>query len=262
VLPPPVPVTLTVNGLVVLALSPLTVTVVLCPAVIDEGLKEQVAPEEQENVIFEVKLLAPTAVTVKVVEVVPIRILLVRLLAESVKRLVPVPLRETAWEPPEALSEMVRAPVRDPLAVGVKLTLTAQLVPGLSVAPGMPVAIPQVLVSAKSPEAVIAVRVMAELLPFTSRTFCAGLVEPTGSPGKIKLLGVTVRTPPPADTPLPVTVIMCGLPAALSVIATCSVLGPITVGLYVILIVQVALPAGTVAPQLLISAKSPLAWML
>jgi hypothetical protein len=55
-------------------------------------------------------------------------------------------------------------------------------------------------------------------------------------------------------TPFPVTVIWCGLPAELSVIVTCSVLGPTVVGMNVTLTVQVPLPAGTVAPQSLVWA--------
>jgi hypothetical protein len=177
-----------------------------------------------------VKVLEAVAATWNVVDFVPTRMVLVRLVDESVKRLLPVPVSVIACEPPEALSVIVTAPEREPLAVGVNVMLMAQLVLGLRTADGMLVAMPQVFVSAKSPEAVIAVIVIATLLPFTTCTVCAGLVDPTGRLGKIKLLGISVSTPPPADTPLPVTVMTCGLPAALSVIVTCSVVGPITVG--------------------------------
>ena len=65
-----------------------------------------------------------------------------RLTAAAV--LVPVPERLTVWGLPAALSAMLSAAVRAPLAAGVKVTLTAQLAPAATLAP-------QLLVWAKSP---------------------------------------------------------------------------------------------------------------
>src|SRR5437870_4396548 len=56
--------------------------------------------------------------------------------------------------------------------------------------------------------------------------------------------------------PLPLRLICCGLPAALSVIETAAVLEPVAVGLNVTLMAQLA-PAATVLPQLLVWVKSP-----
>ena len=69
----------------------------------------------------------------------------VRVLIDSVMTgTVPVPVSETACGLLEALSVMVSAPVREPLAVGVKVTLTVQLeLPATLV--------PQLLLCAKSP---------------------------------------------------------------------------------------------------------------
>jgi hypothetical protein len=55
--------------------------------------------------------------------------------------------------------------------------------------------------------------------------------------------------------PVPVSVTVCGLPVALSVIVSVPVRVPPAVGVKVTLIVQLA-PAATVDPQVLVSAKS------
>lgn len=63
----------------------------------------------------------------------------------------------------------------------------------------------------------------------------------------------------PLLAPVPVSGIVCGLPAALSVIVTAPVRVPVAVGLNATLIVQPA-PAATELPQVppLANAKSPL----
>ncbi len=63
------------------------------------------------------------------------------------------------------------------------------------------------------------------------------------------------------SSPLPVTVTVCGLPSALSVMATFPALGPLAVGLKATWTVQLAL-IGTSEPQLLVWEESPLASML
>jgi hypothetical protein len=57
---------------------------------------------------------------------------------------VPVPVRLTVWVAGLALSVMVKEPLREPLAVGVKVTLRVQLALAARLAP-------QVLVWEKSP---------------------------------------------------------------------------------------------------------------
>src|SRR5579859_7644932 len=59
------------------------------------------------------------------------------------------------------------------------------------------------------------------------------------------------------DPPVPLNVTVCGLPGALSVIAIEPDLGPVAVGVKVIVSVQFA-PTATEPPQLLVTAKSPL----
>jgi hypothetical protein len=164
VFPPLVPVTVKFKGLGVLADRPVTVKVLLWPAVMTAGLNEQVAPDEQDREMLETKPLGADAETVKVADVVPTKILAERLVAESMSTAPPVPEREADCGLPEPLSVTRREPVRDPLDVGVKVTLTAQLAPGLRTLG----AAPQLLVSAKSPLMLIAVRVIAVLLPLTS----------------------------------------------------------------------------------------------
>src|SRR5437016_14500472 len=61
--------------------------------------------------------------------------------------------------------------------------------------------------------------------------------------------------------PVPVMLMVCGLPAMLSVIVTAPVRMPVAVGVNVTLMVQLA-PAATDVPQVLVCMKSPLATML
>src|SRR5580692_5654348 len=57
---------------------------------------------------------------------------------------VPVPVSETVWALPLALSVIVIAPLRVPVTVGVKVTLIAQFAPAATL-------VPQVFVWLKSP---------------------------------------------------------------------------------------------------------------
>jgi hypothetical protein len=86
----------------------------------------------------------------------------------------PPPVKETVCGEPVALSVMLRVSVRLPVEVGVKVTdrlhdpTAARLVP-------------QVWLTAKSPEAAIEVRLKAAVPEFVSVTVCAALVLPTVS---------------------------------------------------------------------------------
>ena len=71
-----------------------------------------------------------------------------------------------------ALSVIVRVPVRVPVAVGLKVTEMLQLAPAATL-------VPQVLVSAKSPEAAIEVIESDAWPELVSVTDWAVLVEPT-----------------------------------------------------------------------------------
>jgi hypothetical protein len=68
----------------------------------------------------------------------------------------PVPVRLTDWVAGLALSVMVTAPVLIPVAVGLKVTLRAQLAPAATLAP-------QVLVWEKSPLTVMLVTLRVAL---------------------------------------------------------------------------------------------------
>lgn len=209
---PSVPVTLMFSGLEVVAVSPLTVTVLLWPAVTVLGLNAHVAPDEQVSVIVSKKVLGAEAVTVNVSVAVPIWMTLERVLAESENNAFPLPESATDCAPTAALSEMVTVPDRAPLPVGVKEMLIAHPSPTLR----MPGRVPQVLVSAKSPVIVMELSVSEALPVFVRCTTSVGLVVPMASDGKVKLVGVMVRNPAEDATPFPVTVIRCGLPVALS----------------------------------------------
>jgi hypothetical protein len=69
---------------------------------------------------------------------------------------VPVPVRLTVWVAGLALSVMVIEPLREPVAVGVNITLRVQLALAATLAP-------QVLVWEKSPLAVMLVRLRVAL---------------------------------------------------------------------------------------------------
>jgi hypothetical protein len=81
----------------------------------------------------------------------------------------PVPVKVMVCGLPAALSEMLRLPLRVPVAEGIKTTLTVQLFPA-----GTPVA--QVFVWVKSPVAEILEMVSAALPVLVRVTGCAALV--------------------------------------------------------------------------------------
>ncbi len=146
-----------------------------------------------------------------------------------------------------ALSVIVSEAVHDPIAVGVNLTRMVQLEPAASVAP-------HVCVSEKS---VLSVPVIAMLVMFNtalpvleSVTFWLPLVVPTFRAAKVMLVRDRLTTGAP---PVPVRLMVCGLPAALSVMLTEAVRVPVAVGVNVTEIVQLALAASE-APQVLVCA--------
>ena len=137
---------------------------------------------------------------------------------------------------------MVTAPVRVPIAVGVKVTLRVQLAPAARLAL-------HVFISEKSPLTMMPIMLRAELPLLQSVTVCALLHVPTACAGKVREAGERLITGVATPVPVRLTVWVAGL--ALSVIVKVPVSEPATVGAKVTLRVQLA-PAATVAPQLLV----------
>ncbi len=94
------------------------------------------------------------------------------------------------------------------------------------------------------------VMLRATLPVFVSVTFCAALVVPTSWLAKVRLAADRLTT---GAVPVPVRLMVCGLPAALSVMLTEAVRVPVAVGVKVTLMVQLA-PAATEVPQVLVCA--------
>jgi hypothetical protein len=115
---------------------------------------------------------------------------------------IPVPLKLIDWGLPLALSTMLTAALRDPVALGENVTLIEQFAPDETL-------LPQVFVWAKSPEFVpvrpTLVTLRAALPVFDSVTVCAGLVVPIFCELKVRPVverltagvGVGVGVPPP-----------------------------------------------------------------
>jgi hypothetical protein len=162
---------------------------------------------------------------------------------------VPVPLRLIVCGLPGSLSVIVTVPVTLPDALGVNVILTVQLAPDAKVAGGTG----QVLVWAKVPVTAIPDTVNGPVPVLESVTVWAALVNPTFRLVKVKLVGATLAA---GTVPVPLMLIVCGLPAASSVIDTAALRAPVAVGAKVTLMVQFP-PAATVAPQVPVWAKSP-----
>ena len=124
------------------------------------GLKEQLAPDVHERAMVSVKELGAARVMVKGVEVIPMRRFWESVGELRLKTGFPTPVKVMLDAPLATLSVRVRVPVRVPVAVGVKVTLKVQLAFTASVK-GVE---GQLLVSAKSPVAVMAVIVRGTLL--------------------------------------------------------------------------------------------------
>jgi len=163
----------------------------------------------------------------------------------------PVPLRFTFVGLPAALCVIVNAPLRAATAVGVNVTLMAQFTPGLSEPP-------HVFVCAKSPVVLMLLSVSVAAPTLLIVTLCAALVVPMRCPAKTRLI---VDTMSAEVVPVPASVIVCGLPLALSEMESVPSHAPAVLGVNVTLIAH-ALDAASDAPQLFVCAKPPLAEML
>lgn len=225
VCPLPVPMTVMFKGFAVVGVRPVTVSVLDPPAVIELGLKVHVAPPLHDNAMDPRKLLGAEAEMLNVVVLEPMRTTLDRALEEREKTGLPVPDSESD-APPTAFDAMETLPLTLPVAAGEKLTAMVQVWLTLNEAGTVGKLVPQLLVSAKSGEAVMLVMVIGRL-PLLSRSAVWGrLVVPTVCAENVSLVGVNSNDPP-VRMPFPVTVIPCvtGLPSrsALSVMVISSV---------------------------------------
>jgi hypothetical protein len=132
--------------------------------------------------------------------------------------------------------------------VGVKVTEMVQLAPLATVGPQ------EVVGTWKSPLAVMLVIFITAPPVFERVSDCVPLVVPTFWLAKLRFAGR--KAAEGVTVPLPASRIVSGESPALSVMVTEPYRLPEAVGVKVTLIVQEVL-AATVAPQVLVSAKSP-----
>ncbi len=151
-----------------------------------------------------------------------------------------------------ALSAIVTAPVKVPVVVGAKSTLIVQLAPAATEVPQVPVP-----PKAKGPEIVkLPLNVRVELPVLVSVAVCAVLVLPTDWLEKIREAGERLTSGPVVeDVPVPLRVVVWGLPVALSATLKVALKVPVAEGVKVTLIVQLA-AAARLVPQVLVWAKS------
>src|SRR2546429_179994 len=160
---------------------------------------------------------------------------------------------------PPALSASDRVPVRAPEAVFFFLMIRRP--PRSTLFPYTTLfrSLAPVLVAAKSPEAANELIVKAAVPVFVSVTVIGALVVASGWLPKPRLVGAN---PTPGAVPFPLSVMICGLPPALSVSDSVPVRAPEAVGVKVTLMVQLtpaAKAAGLVCQALapvLVAAKS------
>ena len=153
---------------------------------------------------------------------------------------------------PGALLEMVIAPVRKPDPVGVKVTLIMQLA-------AMATLEPHVFVWAKSPAAVMAVMLSTPLPLLVSVNVCAEEVLPSNWLLKTKL--ELEREMKGASAPVPLSVIVCGLPGALLVITRVPESVPVAEGVKVTIRAQEE-EAARLEPHVFVCAKLPVVMTL
>ena len=156
-----------------------------------------------------------------------------------------LPVRATVCGDPVTLSAMLTDAVRVPAAVGLNVTVMAQLAPTARVAA-------HVVVSLKSAELApvieIAIDVIATAPVFLTVMACVALLLPTVVLAKVSDAGVIVT----GATAVPESATDCGEPVALSATLTVAVRLPVAVGLKVTEIVQLA-AAASEAPQVVVS---------
>jgi hypothetical protein len=165
----------------------------------------------------------------------------------SVRFTTPVPLSPTGAAGGVAFVATARLPLRAPVAAGVNVTLMVQVAPAATLDP-------HVWVAAKSPLAVTEFTASATAWLFFSCTLRAADVEPTVCAGKVRLAGLNVT----GSMPVPSSATLCGDPGAFVLTRAEPVLVPAAAGVKVIVSLHLP-PAASVAPQLCVTAKSPVA---
>jgi hypothetical protein len=161
----------------------------------------------------------------------------------------PVPVRLMVCGLPAPDDVIVTAPVRVPEAVGVNVTVIVQVAFCASVAV-------QVFVWAKSPVAAETTMLFTAPLFAVTVTDCPALGVLVFWLANVKELGASPNAG--ARTPVPLKLIVCGLPAPVDDTVIDPVRVPVPVGVKVTVIVQVAFCA-KVAVQLFVWLKSPVA---
>lgn len=140
----------------------------------------------------------------------------------------------------------VREAERTPVAEGEKATLTAQFRPAPKLAPQ---AFAEMLKSAEFAPVSVMLVIVNEAVPlFVSVTVCALVVAPTTIFPKERLPGLRVTAGTGGVTPVPESVALSGLVAALVRKVKDAVRAPSAVGVNVTLTMQL-LPAARLAPQ-------------
>jgi hypothetical protein len=162
----------------------------------------------------------------------------------DIAKSIPVPESSTVCGLVPALSVSVSVPLRLPASLGEKVTLMVQLAPAATESP-------QVLVCAKSPVRANLRAVRVPLPASVSVIVCGALLVETVSAGNVRLVLERFTTGAGA---VPLSVTVCGLFAAASVIVRVPVCGPNKTGWKLTLIVQLEL-AATVGRQLLVSIQ-------
>lgn len=145
----------------------------------------------------------------------------------------PVPFKETLCGLPAALSVTVSVPFDWPLACGANVTEMVQFAPPARVAG-------QWLVCAKG--ALVEMPLMFRLISpvFVSVTSDAELVVPTVNEPKLRATGL--KETAAGASPVPLSVMDCGLPLAVSVICSGPLTGPRPVGVNATVMVHEAPP--------------------
>ena len=170
---------------------------------------------------------------------------------------VPVPLSPTLCGLPVALSATCSAAFRTPTALGVNVTATVQ-VPFAAT-----VALPQVLEAiAKSlalAPAKVTVVIFSEAFPLlVTVTLICALVVPCVMEGNVTVPeGLIVTAGAACAVPFPVSVSVCGLPAASSAMERFACRAPVPLGLNVTPMVQDAVGATAVVQVFDATRKSP-----
>src|SRR5579864_727420 len=165
----------------------------------------------------------------------------------------PVPTKGTTCGVAVALSVMVSVPVTTPAAVGVNCTPTSQATPGARLL-GL---LGQLLLETENTLGVATMLVKVKeaapgLATFMPRlAICVPiplLVLPTAHFPKFIILRWKSGTGPDGETPVPVRLMMCGLPGALSVMVSVPLNVPIPVGVKITSMSQ-PVPGGMVSGQ-------------